>query len=109
MTELFELPDVLQDINVYVRKGAHNQERFLSFPIPPKAFVQDELLDLGVSIDGNQALWSVTGSFDQDLPGWRYWGIFQEGFSESLPGALAREQRAVAEWLKAKGFRARFA
>jgi hypothetical protein len=46
-------------ITVYVRRGIEKSERIISF-VPPAEFTQDELMEDGWALDGNQVLRSIT-------------------------------------------------
>lgn len=68
MTEGLEAP-----VQVYVRKGLDNDERYLSF-IVPDWLSQGEVLDKGWAIDGNQVLFAVSKkellAAERDLVDW---------------------------------------
>lgn len=54
MTEGIEQP-----VQVYVRRGLDNDERYISF-VMPDWLNQGEVLDRGWAIDGNQVLFAVS-------------------------------------------------
>lgn len=91
-------------IHVYVRKGGDNHERWLSFTIPDN-IAQLEVMQKGIAIDGNQALWSVgRGEYDSNEKSWSYAGPLSDRIHNSLPDALLDEEQHVAEWLKDRGY-----
>jgi hypothetical protein len=108
-------------VEVYVRKGADNRERWLSFTLPDTDIFntpdfQLALLRKGVALDGNQALWSISRVlntakaqrlYTENPSDYEYAGVFGNG-GFTLPDALAAEQLAVADWLKDQGFQALF-
>jgi hypothetical protein len=96
---------------VYVRQGAHEDERTIAFRIPEDIPAKD-LLDAGFAIDGNSAVLSVTretypSEFD-DLS-------FRDGDlskaiedGRTLTKALRDCQQALVAWLDARGYDVEF-
>lgn len=58
MTVIQPLDGIEPPIKIYVRKGADDEERYLTFRIPDW-LSQGEVLDQGWAIDGNQVLVAV--------------------------------------------------
>ena len=66
--------DRWKDDSADARKGGDNHERWVSFTIPDGTS-QLEVMQKGIAIDGNQALWSVgRGEYDSNEKSWSYAG-----------------------------------
>jgi hypothetical protein len=97
-----------RSLAIYVRKGASDDERWLSFRIP-EGVDQVELLEAGFAIDGNQAVVSVSQT---DLDGEGRMGYAYRIFDpkpdwesdDNLPDALQHAEIALMTYLKGRGF-----
>lgn len=78
-------------VKVYVRKGASEDERRISFAWTDKV-EPITLIEHGYAIDGNQAVESVTGTPET-----------------AMPILLARAELRLIEFLRGLGYEARFA
>ena len=121
-----------QTVKVYVRAGAHGEERTISLH-PPKEIAQFEWLQRGFAFDGNSVTFSVTprtGIKDQpeDIPGYppdselaerglevigrrRYSRpfVYPEGSSKrTLIQALQEFEAWLVEWLRTLGYNVEF-
>ena len=82
-------------VQVYVRKGASDEERRISFA-RPKGIPASTLLDNGIAIDGNQALISLERTRDPQAP--YHHPLSKQGFT-SLSEALVDAEKALCAFL----------
>src|ERR671937_1732471 len=107
-----------ETVTVYVRKGSTDEERRLAFAVPER-MDQGELLERGIAIDGDQALFAIYGAYETSLdsryedPGWAWYGPFvspdpkpgqpfdgdKPGDVATLPDALREAQVRLREFL----------
>ena len=97
-----EKPTVIQKLKVpgqlavYVRLGADDSTRTITFKIPTGA-TQGEILSHGYAIDGNEATMEVAAvRGDRDTE------------PQTLFAVLRDQQLALVEWMKEKGFDVEF-
>jgi hypothetical protein len=103
-------------IRVFVRKGAHNEQRIVSFTRPAD-IAPKELFDLGVAIDGTQATFAVSGDqFAKDRHTYhapfiqgRWDGRLWLSKARSLPEALAEAEQGLVKFLEERGYTIEFA
>src|SRR4051812_20332980 len=96
----------MEKINVYVRKGADNNQRIISFD-RPKDLNALTLLEKGLALDGNQVVLAVSGYHDGD--GWAFTGPLGAKVHDNLPDALLAEEKALLVFLQPLGLEAVFA
>lgn len=115
-----------ETVTVYVRKGSTNDERWLSFNVPAR-LDSFELLSMGVALDGNQGIFSVSKGAAVDwvskedgtvMPSYAYptFVEVEEAFAlnpawatcSTLPDALREAELGLAKFLKSRGFSVAF-
>jgi hypothetical protein len=94
-------------VKIYVRLGTDSNERVVSFRIP-EGLDPLELLDLGLTLDGNQAAFAVSRVGSDPEKVW-YQSPLVESLNRSLTGALGDAQRELVKYLREKGFTPQFA
>ncbi len=104
-----------EKITVYVRKGAHDQERLITFKRPDHIPAK-EFLKYGLALDGNQLMFEIVGlvSKDGNHPGTAY---FVPDFGDkygmldmtTLTGGLNIFEEGLAAFLDKHGYDVEFA
>jgi hypothetical protein len=104
---------VSEQIKVSVRKGADG-ERLLSFPRPER-IPTSELLERGVAVEGDQAVFSVSGAWDPDeqrrvytYPRFDLSVLPRFGQADSLPEALAATEEGLVTFFKGYDYEVEF-
>lgn len=88
-----------ETIRVFVRKGVDDNERRLSFNRPsniPSRF----FLWRGLALDGNQAVCTISGHYDDDMKRWTY--TYPDlGFDTQVASAVGGSPLDFIEWKSA--------
>jgi hypothetical protein len=104
-----------QTVMVYVRKGADDNERWLSFR-PPASVDSTELLERGYALDGNQAIASISPQFEEATQVTQWWfptlkepnPTADYSWEHSLPDALRNAELALVAYFKQRNHRVIF-
>lgn len=102
-----------REIEVYIRKGAHDQERIFSFRQPDE-IDSAKVLAADMAMDGDSIIFAVSGRYDEEERDWIYSSphfgredIPKEA-QHTLAGELALAEKGLARLLGDYGYEVEF-